>query len=75
VLPLCAQFYTIMRDQLQRVLLSSIPKQSVRFGKEVASLNEQQSGVQLTFADGSVSDCAYDLVVGADGIKGAVKVS
>jgi 2-polyprenyl-6-methoxyphenol hydroxylase-like FAD-dependent oxidoreductase len=43
----------------------------LRFGASVRSLAQDESGVDVTFADGSA--VRYDLVVGADGIRSATR--
>ncbi|WP_206795999.1 FAD-dependent monooxygenase [Amycolatopsis sp. MtRt-6] len=43
----------------------------VRFGLTVSALAQDESGVDVTFSDGSTG--RYDLAVGADGIRSAVR--
>ena len=43
----------------------------LRFGTSVRSLEQDESGVDVTFSDGSAG--RYDLVVGADGIRSATR--
>ncbi|SHM72927.1 FAD-dependent monooxygenase [Cryptosporangium aurantiacum] len=43
----------------------------VRFGTTFADLTQDENGVDVTFSDGSTG--RYDLVIGADGIRSAVR--
>lgn len=68
-------WYSIMRGALQEVLVDSLPSsQKVQFGKKLADIipSEGQAGAMCKFSDNSVSG-PFDLVVGCDGIKSAVK--
>lgn len=69
--------YTILRGTLQRILHEELMKEhdtQVQFGKKLSGLeySESDSGISLQFADGD-STGPFDLVVGCDGIKSAVK--
>ena len=65
--------FTIMRDELSRILYDALPKSTVQFGKELTQIELTSDGsYSLCFADGS-SDGSYDLVVGADGIRSKVR--
>lgn len=70
----------MVRAKLQKALLSAVDGSKVRTGKKLVSVEEASSdstdssgspGVQLTFADGESS--AFDLVIGADGIRSVVR--
>ncbi|KAL7419271.1 hypothetical protein Q5752_006108 [Cryptotrichosporon argae] len=62
----------VERYKLQNALLSQIPRGFVRLGKKLKTIDEQEDGVRLGFADGSIEG-PFDLVVGADGIRSAVR--
>lgn len=75
--------YTIMRGALQEVLLDNLPPTTakrVKFGKTLTGINNspqksglfQKQGIYCEFDDGS-EEGPFDLVVGCDGIKSAVK--
>jgi len=69
--------YTILRGTLQRILHEEMMKEhdtQVQFGKKLSGLeySESDSGISLQFTDGG-STGPFDLVVGCDGIKSAVK--
>ena len=57
----------IERAKLQRALLPGVTKVRCRLGTAVTSLVQDSCSVSVGFSDGSSS--AYDLVVGADGIR------
>ena len=66
-----------MRADLLRALADALPEDTLRLGREVTgarALDGPDGGASLVFADGSTSD-RFDLVVGADGIKSAVRAS
>ena len=72
--PVCG---TVMRADLLRALADALPEDTLRLGREVTgarALDGPDGGASLVFADGSTSD-RFDLVVGADGIKSAVRAS
>src|ERR1700722_3433403 len=59
------------RSDLLASLLSALPPESVRLGREFTHLEQSRSGVQIHFADGSVEEHAA--VIGADGIRSRVR--
>jgi 2-polyprenyl-6-methoxyphenol hydroxylase-like FAD-dependent oxidoreductase len=61
----------IERAKLQRALLPGVTKVRCRLGTAVTSLVQDSCSVSVGFSDGSSS--AYDLVVGADGIRSTVR--
>lgn len=61
-----------MRDRLMQILAEGLPSGVVSPSREVVSVEESPSGATLRFADGS-AEGPFDLVVGADGIKGAAR--
>ncbi|KQR99757.1 salicylate hydroxylase [Williamsia sp. Leaf354] len=54
------------RGDFQQVLCDALPTDALRLGHKVVAVREQDSGVTVEFADGSVVEA--DLVLGADGI-------
>lgn len=70
-------WYSIMRGTLQQTLFETLPEETrdcVQFGKTLTDIvtAEDGSGVTLKFADGTTSG-PFDLVIGCDGVKSAVK--
>jgi 2-polyprenyl-6-methoxyphenol hydroxylase-like FAD-dependent oxidoreductase len=63
----------IMRPVLHEILSSTVraEKIDVRLGLKVDRLAQDQTGVQVTFDDGSSG--RYDLVIGADGIYSQIR--
>lgn len=55
------------RAHLHGALLSHVPKENVKLGKKISSINTEGKGVDLGFEDGSTATA--DLVIGADGIR------
>lgn len=72
-----AQFYTIMRGALQQVLFEELPSevaQRTQFQMTLTGITfcDNKQGVMCHFQNGNVEG-PFDLVVGCDGIKSAVK--
>jgi salicylate hydroxylase len=68
-------WYSIMRGALQEVLVDHLPSSiPVQFGKKLSNIipTEDDIGVMCKFSDGSISG-PFDMIVGCDGIKSAVK--
>jgi 2-polyprenyl-6-methoxyphenol hydroxylase-like FAD-dependent oxidoreductase len=61
----------IHRADLQRVLLGAIGDLPVRMATTVTALAQVGDGVDASFSDGTRS--RYDVIVGADGIRSAVR--
>jgi FAD-dependent urate hydroxylase len=61
----------IERTKLQRALLPGVTNVRCRLGTAVTSLVQDSCWVSVGFSDGSTG--AYDLVVGADGIRSTVR--
>ncbi len=60
----------VMRTDLQKLLVKSLPADIIHLKREVKSVVENEHDVTLTFVDGSTETA--DLVVGADGIHSVV---
>jgi 2-polyprenyl-6-methoxyphenol hydroxylase-like FAD-dependent oxidoreductase len=68
-------WYGIMRGALQEVLIDTLPKDNslqLLFGKSLTKITSSDGSAFCEFADGSKSG-PFDLIVGCDGIKSAVK--
>lgn len=71
-------WYAIMRGALQETLLDLLPKRpgvQVEFGKtltKIIAVEDGSRGALCKFSDGSTAG-PFDLIVGCDGIKSAVK--
>nr|WP_221195538.1 NAD(P)/FAD-dependent oxidoreductase [Luteibacter sp. Sphag1AF] len=62
----------VRRGELRRILLESLPADTIRWGHKLASIASQDHGRhELTFADGSTA--TTDLLVGADGAWSKVR--
>ena len=59
------------RSDLLASLLSALPGDRVRLGRELTRLEHSRSSVRVHFADGSIEE--HDAVVGADGIRSRVR--
>jgi salicylate hydroxylase len=66
---------TVMRDDLQRVLVDALPSAACvhRSKKVVRVLVDERERYRFEFTDGSVSEDAFDMVVGADGLRSTVR--
>ena len=53
------------------MLANALPEESVRLGRRLASIDEDDGGVDLRFDDGTSE--RFDLVVGADGLSSRVR--
>src|SRR5262245_42108379 len=60
----------IQRAEVHAALLSINPGEDIHLGKKLIGLDRAGSGMQLTFADGTVAKA--DAVVGADGVHSTV---
>jgi len=68
--PMC---FTIMRDSLQKLLADSLREGTIQTNKKLVGLTDDEAsgGVRLAFDDGT--EDVVDMVIGADGIRSAVK--
>ena len=64
-------YYAAHRAELLDVLLSGLGEHGYRLGSRVERVDQDQSGVSLTLADGSIAQ--GDILIGADGIHSAVR--
>jgi 2-polyprenyl-6-methoxyphenol hydroxylase-like FAD-dependent oxidoreductase len=56
----------IDRSDLRRILMESVPKESIRWGMKLARVQETTAGHELHFVSGEVEH-GYDLIIGCDG--------
>jgi len=61
----------IARLDLMRLLASGVPSASMCWGRRVVGLHQDERSVELRFEDGAAE--AFDLVVGADGVRSVVR--
>lgn len=62
---------SVYRPDLISILKEAVNPDSVRLGAEIVSLERDEGGVTAVFGDGTRE--TYDLVVGCDGIRSAVR--
>ncbi len=67
------QGYNVHRAEFLDALVAAVPAASLRLNHRLASLSQDVDDVVLTFEDGTREHC--DLVIGADGIRSAVRRS
>jgi salicylate hydroxylase len=64
-------YYAAHRAELLDVLLSGLGEHGFRLGSRVERVDQDQSGVSVTLADGSIAQ--GDILIGADGIHSTVR--
>mmetsp|Transcript_5380 Transcript_5380/g.18624 ORF Transcript_5380/g.18624 Transcript_5380/m.18624 type:complete len:461 (+) Transcript_5380:1199-2581(+) len=62
---------TVMREDLQALLVDAQSEGTLELGKDLMELEAGATGVECRFADGSTA--SHDIVVGCDGIRSAVR--
>lgn len=66
-----APYITIHRGDLQQRMLAAIDPSRVKFGKKLASFQDDGRGVTLEFEDGETEK--VDILIGSDGINSKVR--
>jgi salicylate hydroxylase len=66
-----APYYGVHRKDLQGILGAAWGTEGLYLGRRLTGLRDGPDGVRLTFADGATAEA--DVVVGADGIRSAVR--
>ncbi|UZE14923.1 FAD-dependent monooxygenase [Pseudomonas sp. B21-053] len=66
-----ASYVTVHRGDLHALQMSTIKPGTVHFNKRLETLEETDTQVRLTFADGEVTYA--DIVIGADGINSKIR--
>ena len=66
-----APYYGVHRKNLQQILVKACGRERIRAGHRLTGLRAEAGGVRMEFANGAVERA--DLVVGADGIRSAVR--
>ena len=61
----------IRRADLLDALLSALPADRIRLGRELVSFEQRGAKVRLHFADGSTAE--HDVLIGADGLRSRVR--
>lgn len=61
----------IHRASILRELLAPLPERILHANKQLAKIDENDKGIELTFKDGTVAH--FDAVIGADGIFSTVR--
>lgn len=67
----CGPCVGIRRASLQSILVKALGDAEVRFGTSVNAVAQQQDCAAVKFSNGS--ELAYDLVVGADGVRSSIR--
>jgi len=63
--------YAVHRSRLQQALLEEIDAKKIHLNKKLTTLSQSNQKVKISFEDGVSTEA--DLVIGADGIKSAVR--
>lgn len=67
----CGPCVGIRRTALQSILVNALGDARVQFGTSVTAITQQQDSAVVTLNNGSQH--AYDLVVGADGVRSSIR--
>ncbi|KAF9409844.1 hypothetical protein BGZ94_001837 [Podila epigama] len=63
--------YIVTRPDFYALLFRQIPSELIHLGEHITSYNEDENGVSITCADGTI--CRGDIIVGADGTYSSVR--
>lgn len=66
-----ASYLTVHRGDFHALMLDSIPKNLVSFGKCLTEIEDKGDVVEMHFADGTTEEA--DIVIGADGVKSKIR--
>lgn len=66
-----APYLCLHRAELHAALLSLVPEHAIELNKKLVRLHQDDSGVDLTFADGTTARA--EAVIGADGVHSVVR--
>ena len=66
-----SNYYVTHRSDLHRVLCEALPAASIHLGKRCVGVELRAHSAALSFADGTSAEA--DIVIGADGIRSAVR--
>ncbi len=61
----------VRRSDLLSALLSAVPPEQIRLGREHVRIEQSKSKVRIQFTDGDVAE--HDAVIGADGLRSRVR--
>ena len=64
---------TLHRADLLRALEAALPAERIRLGRRATAIREDETGVHLTFADGT--QASVSALIGADGIHSVVRAA
>ncbi|MCK8784300.1 FAD-dependent monooxygenase [Roseomonas sp. NAR14] len=66
-----APYVTVHRGDMHELQMGTLDPARVHFGKQLATVEEREDGVLLSFTDGTTAEAA--IVVGADGINSRIR--
>lgn len=66
-------YLTVHRGDFHAALVSKVDRKSIKFGKKLLHVTQENSREKLTFEDGSITYA--DIVIGADGLNSRVRAS
>ena len=67
------KYYVVHRSDLHRLLSEAVPVSDINVGKRCAAVETRNGTAGLSFTDGSSTEA--DVVIGADGIRSAVRAA